>query len=61
MRRTPKKTYNQNGILGSQFRTPKSLTDTQSAVLSNKKANIKLIIVVVSVKNRFGNACLHLL
>jgi len=34
---------------------------TKSADFNNKKANEKLIIIVVMVKNKFGTACRHFL
>ncbi len=53
--------YNHNGISGNQLRSPNSFSITQSAELSNKNANIKLITMVLIVKNIFGIACCHFL
>ena len=44
-------------MLGIQFNKPKLLLSTQSDTASNKKANEKLIIIVVKVKKKLGIAC----
>jgi len=48
-------------LSGSQFIIPKLLTATQSAKFNNKKANPKLITIVVNVKKKLGTACFHFL
>ena len=45
------------GKLSIQFNNPKLFSDTQSAVLSNRKANEKLTKTVVNVKKKLGIEC----
>ena len=54
-------TSKNNGISLKKYKTPNLLVTTQSDVDKSKKAREKLIIIVVSVKKKFGMACLHFL